>query len=189
MTFLWMDASSSLHADDNAEPCTFWWLRSCLIFCCSLVQTSRIGLLYWPTFRLRPSVVQVKVGIFELEILHVANKLKVTDKWPWWHFTWNELWVQTIPENRTSNAACLFDSSQLRMKCVKVLLFSLKNMFFPKYGSKEHKPSRKWNCITLANAAHVQPTKIVISSTNVPMPGSWKKYTLVRFISESNQSK
>ena len=130
MTFLWMDASSSLHADDNAEPCTFWWLRSCLIFCCSSVQTSRIGLLYWITSRLRPSVVQVKVGIFELEVLHVANKLKVTDKWPWWHFTWNVLWVQTIPENRTSNAACLFDSSQLRMKCVKVLLFSLKNMFF-----------------------------------------------------------
>ena len=24
---------------DNAEPCTFWWLRSCLIFCCKATQS------------------------------------------------------------------------------------------------------------------------------------------------------
>ena len=75
MTFLWMDASSSLHADDNAEPCTFWWLRSCLIFCCSSVQSSPIGQLYWIISRPRASVSRVIVGIFELEVLHIADAL------------------------------------------------------------------------------------------------------------------
>ena len=71
-----------------------------------------------------------------------------------------------------SIAACLLESSKLHMHCVEICiwvrrLFLLKEHYYFLNGGNEDEPASQYNCITHANAAHVQLTQSAISSTFV----------------------
>ena len=200
MAFLWMDAPSSLHADCNAEPCTFWWLRSCFIFRCSSVQASPFGGLYWINSRSRASMVQVKVGIFELEAPYIAGAVGMRPKKPERLFittgrvttdkvTLTALCLECFmslndTENKRSSAACSLESSKLRMHyvevCIRVRSFFLCTNTFSKYGSNTYEPPRKWSCITFAVSAHGNRQRELFHLPMICSRGKDQNTTLLR---------
>ena len=108
-------------------------------------------------------MVQVKVGIFELEAPYIAGAVGMRPKKTERLFittgrvTTDKVTLMALclecfmslndTENKRSSAACSLESSKLRMHYVEVCirvrgLFLYKNMFL-QYGSKVYEPPRK----------------------------------------------